>query len=101
MTSRWPPLMQGLEGLNQAWIQNEEKKYDAERRASICEAQGDQYGLAEAYQDYSNAEQAQVNLYKSYQMAEQRAAQQQSTPQPVSEGEQLQRDVWEQIRTGN
>jgi hypothetical protein len=88
----------GLQALNQAWVTSEQKKFEAERMAGICEAQRDQYGLAEAYQQYSDAEQAQVNLYKSYQMAEQRAAQQQSVPQPINEGEKIQRDVWEQIK---
>ena len=90
----------GLEALNQAWLNSEQAKYDAERRASIAHAAGDQYALAEAYTDYSNAEQTQVNLYKSYQMAEQRATQQQQAPQPVDEGTKLQMDIWNQIATG-
>src|SRR5262245_13951230 len=84
----------GLEALNQAWVNAEQVKYDAERRAGIAEASNDTYALAEAYQDYSNAEQAQVNLTKSYQMAEQRATQQQTAPRPMSEGEELQRHIW-------
>src|SRR5262249_46189901 len=87
----------GLQALNQAWLTQEEIKYDAERRASIADASGDQYALAQAYTDYSDAENRQLNLQNSYQMAEQRAAQQHHAPRPMSEGEELQRAVWDQI----
>src|SRR5262245_23406782 len=91
----------GLEALNQAWIQNEQDKYQAEREAAIAEAAGDQYQLAESYQKYANADANQHNLMHAYPPAEQAAQQQQNVPQPMSEGEKLQRDIWDQIRTGN
>src|SRR5262249_43423957 len=87
----------GLQALNQASVNQESLKYDAERRASIAEASNDQYALAEAYQDYANADAYQTNLYNDYVKAEQAAAQQQNVPRPISDGEQLQRDVWQQI----
>jgi len=92
----------GLEALNQAWTDNESAKYDAERRAGIAESQGDQYALAQAYQDYANADQAQQNLMAAYERAEKQAAQAQTAPKPMSEGEELQRHIWEtSVKTGN
>jgi len=84
----------GLQALNQAWVTAESQKYDAERRAGIAEATGDQFALAEAYQDYANAEANQTNLYNGYVKAEQAAVQRQNVPQPMSEGEELQRHIW-------
>ena len=91
----------GLEALNQAWVDNESNKYDAEKRAGLAEAQNDSYALAAAFQDYADADAAQHNLMSAYQRAEANAQAAQTVPRPVNEAEQLQRDVWEQIRTGN
>ena len=60
----------------------------------MSEAAWDQYWLAQAYQDYSDAENKQINLQNSYQLAEQRAAQQQNVPRPMSDAEDLQRHIW-------
>jgi hypothetical protein len=72
----------GLQALNQAWVTQEQLKYDAERRVSIAEANSDTYSLAEAFQDYANAAAQQRNLYSEYQHAEQAAQQQQQANQP-------------------
>src|SRR5262249_22988418 len=86
----------GLQALNQAWLTEEEIKYDAERSASIADAAGDQYALAQAYTDYSDAENRQINLQNSYQLEERRATQQ-NVLQPIADAAQLQRDVWQQM----
>jgi hypothetical protein len=84
-----------------AFSQKGLEKYQAEREAAIAEANGDSYQLAECYQRYANADANQHNLMTAYQRAEQAAQQQQMAPKPVSEGEQLQKDIWTQIATGN
>jgi hypothetical protein len=90
-----------LESLNQAWVNNEQRKLEAEREIPLAEAQGDSYRLAELYQQYADADQAQHNLHGAYQRAEAAVLQNQNAPQPQNDGLELQKAVWEQIKTGN
>jgi len=80
-----------LYGLQDRYETNLKVMRDAEKDMEA--AGSDPYAYAEA----AEPETANVCLANSYSMAEARAAQQQNAPRPISDGEQLQRDVWQQI----